>query len=150
MEENKELDSFLSDIHKPTERPKVTKPTKDFNEYVKLYTETTGCLTKRVPKDGEFSKFTKGYYWIFELKCDSTLKILLMFMFDNSNVNKGFVHWKYKTYADRMGMCRHQIQRWFKKLIANGSLIPHPNNHAGSPQNKFVIDIQQLNKNYAN
>jgi len=99
-------------------------------------------------KGSDEPKFFKGYHSIMKLNCDSTLKCLLIIMMDDANVNKGVMKWKHQTYADKIGMSRIQVKRWFDKLVANHILLEHESNHAGSKQNKYAINLSELFKVY--
>lgn len=99
-------------------------------------------------KGAEEPKYFKGYHSIMKLKCDSTLKCLLIIMMDDANINKGMIKWKHQTYADKLCMSRIQIKRWFGKLVESRVLIEHVDNHQGGKQNKYVIDLGKLFKAY--
>lgn len=93
-------------------------------------------------------KFFKAYHFIMRLNCDSTIKLLLIIMMDDANINKGIIKWKHNTYADKLGISIRQVQRLFKTLEGNGSIYPHKDNHAGGKQNKFAINLSQIIKLY--
>lgn len=93
-------------------------------------------------------KFFKGYHFIAKLKCDSTLKLVLIIMMDDANINSGVIKWKHDTYADKLNMSRKQVMRWFNVLEKQDVIIPHKNNHSGGKQNQFSIHIPHLLKIY--
>ena len=114
----------------------------DWEILIKQYNEAIKKKGKEEPK------FFKGYHSIIKLKCDSTLKCLLVIMMDDANINGGMIKWKHQTYADKLSMSRIQVKRWFDKLVDLKILMEHEGNHQGGKQNKYAINLTVLFKMY--
>jgi len=84
------------------------------------------------------------FNWLFSMKgLDSTLKILLNYMCNDIFMNDK-ITWKQMTYADKVGLSRPQIWKWFKKLEEADILIPCKDNKAGAKNNTYTLTYRNI------
>lgn len=96
--------------------------------------------SKFLQKQLNDNEFTNSFNFIKKIKgLDSTAKLLLIDMCNDLYMN-GSVTWAHQTYADRCGLSRRQVIRWFDTFIKNEVLLPDSNNKVGGRQNKFGIN----------
>ena len=93
--------------------------------------------------------FARAYPSILSLKCDATLKLLIIVMIDDARLNKGWIKWAQNTYADKLCKSRNSIHLWFKRLEEEQIIIPSENNKAGGRKNKHVLDLHLFIKKYS-
>ena len=96
--------------------------------------------SKFLQKQLDDNEFTNSFNFIKRIKgLDSTAKLLLIDMCNDLYMN-GSVTWAHQTYADRCGLSRRQVVRWFDTFVENNVLLPDANNKVGGRKNRFGIN----------
>ena len=102
--------------------------------------------SKFLQKELNENNFSIAYDFIKKIKgLDSTAKLLLIEMCNDTYMN-GKVTWAQNTYADRIGITRRQIMRWFKKFTDVGILVPDAENKVGSKNNTHSLIPSKIHK----
>lgn len=78
------------------------------------------------------------FNFILKLKIDSTLKLVLILMANDTYMN-GSITWKQMTYADKINVSRRQMINIFKELVDLKVIIPHKDNKEGGKRNKYTM-----------
>ena len=95
--------------------------------------------SKFLQKELDENRYSMSYNFIKQIKgLDSTAKLLLIEMCNDIYMN-GKITWAQSTYADKIGITRRQVMRWFKQFTESEVLIPDPTNKPGSKNNTYNL-----------